>query len=244
MPDAPTTSAIASSIRTCQCCGMAQTLPLIPPRMRACCVRCGTALHRRSTAARSNTRTAAIAAAALVLYPLAVGLPMVRVEKFGHYNEASVLEGIATLLGSGHIVVGLIVLLCSIVLPLGKLAALLVLSAGGLHLRSEHRALTYRIVEWTGRWGMLDVLLVAILVAAIKIGDLVDVTPGPAASAFTCCVVLSLLATAAFDPHSLWRSTTAPPGGRDRATRPAAGAEPPDDRPARVTPSTDQVGRR
>ena len=134
---------------------------------------------------------------------------MIRIEKFGHHSEASILEGCATLLGSGHVVVGVIVLLCSIILPLGKLAALLTLSVGGVHLRSEHRALTYRVIEWTGRWGMLDVLLVAILVAAIKIGDLVAVTAGPAALAFTCCVVLSLLATAAFDPHSLWQSQTA-----------------------------------
>ena len=144
--------------------------------MRACCIRCGTTLHRRSSILRSNTRTAAIVAAALILYPLAVGLPMIRVERFGHRNEASILEGTVTLLASGHAVVGLIVLACSVVLPLGKLFALLVLSAGGLRLRSHHRALTYRMVEWTGRWGMLDVLLVALLVAVIKIGDLVEVT--------------------------------------------------------------------
>lgn len=206
MSDAATNTFGDTTIRSCPCCGLAHTVPAIPRGMRACCVRCSTTLHKRSTLVRSNARTAAIATAALILYPIAVGLPMVRVEKFGHHNEASILEGIATLLGSGHFVVGVIVLLCSVVLPLGKLMALLVLSAGGLQLRSRHRALTYRIVEWTGRWGMLDVLLVAILVAAIKIGDLVDVAAGPATLAFTSCVVLSLLATAAFDPHSLWES--------------------------------------
>ncbi len=71
-------------------------------------------------------------------------------------------------------------------------------------LRREHRAITYRIVEFTGRWGMLDVLLVAVLIAALKIGDIVEVTAGPAALTFTLCVVLSLLSTAAFDPHGLW----------------------------------------
>jgi uncharacterized paraquat-inducible protein A len=73
-----------------------------------------------------------------------------------------------------------------------------------LLLGRKHRAWTYHLVEWTGRWGMLDVLLVAILVAALKVGDLVEVHAGPAALAFTCCVVLSLLAAACFDPHSLW----------------------------------------
>ena len=53
---------------------------------------------------------------------------------------------------------------------------------------------------------MLDVLLVALLVAAVKLGDLVEVTPGPAALAFAAVVVLSLVAAACFDPHGLWES--------------------------------------
>lgn len=217
MSEVTVTNRAARSIQACPCCGLAQTVPPVPPGMRACCVRCRTSLRKRSTILQGNRRTAAIALAALILYPLAVTLPMLRVERFGHHNEASILDGTATLLASGHIVVGLIVLLCSMVLPLGKLIALLVLSAGGPGLRHEHRALTYRVVEWTGRWGMLDVLLVAILVAVLKIGDFVDVQVGPAALAFSSCVVLSLLATATFDPHSLWQSQAAPSDGPDKA---------------------------
>ncbi|MCA8981409.1 MAG: paraquat-inducible protein A, partial [Planctomycetes bacterium] len=60
------------------------------------------------------------------------------------------------------------------------------------------------IVEWAGRWGMLDVLLIAMVVTWVKVGDLVEVTPGPGVIAFTLCVLLSLLASARFDPHVLW----------------------------------------
>jgi paraquat-inducible protein A len=158
---------------------------------------------------RSNAVTAALALAALVLYPLAISLPMIRVEQFGHHQEASIVKGAVTLIGSGQVVVGLIVLVCSVVLPLGKLLALLVLSSAAGVMGGRHRALTYRVVEFTGRWGMLDVLLVAILVAVLKIGDLMDVSAGPAALAFTSCVVLSLLASASFDPHALWVSGAA-----------------------------------
>ena len=199
-----------NTIHACPCCGLTQVVPAVPPRMRACCARCGTGLHRRSASLRSNARTTAIALAALILYPLAVSLPMLRIEKFGRLNEMSILEGASTLLASGHILVGIIVFLCSVVIPLGKLVTMLALSAGGLFLRSEHRALSYRIVEWTGRWGMLDVLLVAVLVAAVKVGDWVDVEAGPAALAFAACVILSMLATATFDPYTLW----AEPDGR------------------------------
>ena len=73
-------------------------------------------------------------------------------------------------------------------------------------MTAARRAGTYRLVEWTGRWGMLDVLLVTMLVAVLKLRDLVEVTPGPAAIAFTAMVVLSLLASAAFDPHRLWET--------------------------------------
>ena len=73
-------------------------------------------------------------------------------------------------------------------------------------MRHHHRALTYQLVELTGRWGMLDVLRVALLVAVLKLGDFVEVSAGPGALAFGTCVVLSLLASASFDPHSLWES--------------------------------------
>ncbi|UCC30473.1 MAG: paraquat-inducible protein A [Phycisphaerales bacterium] len=219
MHDVSTDEAPASVIHACPCCGLPQRVPVPPPRTRACCARCGTALHRRLASFRSNSRTAAIALAALILYPLAVTLPMLRIEKFGRLNDVSILGGAGTLLGSGHIIVGAVVLLCSVVLPLGKLLTMLVLSAGGLVLRSEHRALSYRVVEWTGRWGMLDVLLVSIVVAAVKVGDWVDVKAGPAALAFAACVVLSMLATTTFDPRSLWESQVTGIRAPDRLDR-------------------------
>ena len=102
--------------------------------MRACCARCEGTLLRRSTPFRSGATTAAIALAALILYPFAVGLPMVSITKFGHEQESSILAGIGTLFGRGHIFIGLIVLVCSLVIPVLKLSGLLVLSVGGLGL--------------------------------------------------------------------------------------------------------------
>lgn len=196
----------SSAIRCCPCCGLAQVVPPVPAGMKACCRRCGDGLVRASVLARSNHRTAAVALAALVLLPFGVGLPMLEVERFGHASSASILGGVRQLLAEGDLVVGGVILLCSVVLPATKLAALLLLSAGGLGLGARHRALTYRVVEWTGRWGMLDVLLVAVLIAALKLGDTVHVHPGPAALAFTTCVILSLVAAACFDPHALWET--------------------------------------
>ncbi len=189
---------------SCPHCGLVLTVPHIPPDCRACCPRCRGTVRDPAARALMSGRTAAIATAALVLYPVAVSLPILRIEKLGHVHESSILEGISTLLARGHLVIGAIVLLCSVVFPVAKLAALLALSVGGLGLTRHHRAFTYRLVDWTGRWGMLDVLLVAVLVAVLKLGDWVAVSVGPAALAFALCVVLSLLAAASFDPRSLW----------------------------------------
>jgi paraquat-inducible protein A len=92
------------------------------------------------------------------------------------------------------------------VFPISKLLGLLVLTTRALPLATRHRALTYSIIHWTGRWGMLDVLLVAVLVAALKLGNSIEVSAGPAAVAFASCVILSLLAAASFDPYSLWEN--------------------------------------
>ncbi|MBI4882377.1 MAG: paraquat-inducible protein A [Planctomycetes bacterium] len=193
-------------LHACPCCGLTQAIPELARGTRACCRRCDSTLRSASRRRRGNSRTAAVACAALIMYPLAVSLPIVQVAKLGQHSEASILEGTARLLADGHLGVGLIVFACSVVLPLFKLVCLLVLSAGAGLLGSRRSALTFRLIEWTGRWGMLDVLCVAILVAAVKLGDFVTVSAGPGALAFAVCVLLSLAATACFDHRALWEA--------------------------------------
>jgi len=105
-----------------------------------------------------------------------------------------------------------VVFLASVVLPACKLVGLLVLDLAADRLRPHLRARTWGAIELTGRWGMLDVLLVAVLVAVLKLGDLVTVHPGPGALAFTLMVVLSLVAAMSFDPHSLYDGPSARAG--------------------------------
>lgn len=195
---------MAEALKACPCCGLIQRVPDLTAGTVASCVRCSSTVLAPGLRDRRAGRTFAAALAALLLYPLAISLPIMEMERFGHVTQASVWSGSVGLLAHGELFVGGVVLLCSVVLPLGKLLSLLLITSPSVRLSREHRARTWRIVEWTGRYGMLDVLLVAVVVAWIKIGDLVEVTPGPAAFAFTVCVVLSLLASAWFDPHSIW----------------------------------------
>jgi paraquat-inducible protein A len=220
VPSASAQIAAASTmhLRACGICGLAQHVPEAPPRMRACCARCGSTLRARRSLLRSNSRTAALAIAALVLYPIAITQPMLTVTQLGNAQTTSIIDGIITLLANGEIVVGTVVLFCSVIFPLGKLASLLVMSLIGPRLGRSHRAMTYRIIDFTGRWGMLDVLALAVLVAALKLGNAMDVKPGPAALAFTVCVILSLLATATFDPNMIWDEHRQTPRRQDAET--------------------------
>ena len=148
-----------------------------------------------------------IALAALILYPLAITLPIMSIRQLGHTHSASIWTGSISLLTHGEIFIGLIVFLCSVVLPLLKLISLLLLTTPQTLITSPHRkAQLHRAIEIAGKWGMIDVLLIACLIAALKIGDLVAVTPGPGVFAFGTTVLLSLLATAFFNPHAIWET--------------------------------------
>jgi paraquat-inducible protein A len=202
--DAPATS---PDLRACPTCGLVQRVPALTAEERARCARCDGVVVCGARAAVGNAGALHAALAGLALYPFAVGLPILRLERFGHMTEASVWSGSVGLLREGEWFVGGVVLLCSVVLPLLKLTGIVVLCLGE-RFPTRHRAAFYRGVEATGRWGMLDVLLVAVVVAWVKVGDLVQVAAGPAAFAFTVLVLLSLVASARFDPHALWREAS------------------------------------
>ncbi len=208
MPEAATSDGMPSALRGCTHCGLVQTLPetaaLRTPHVVRC-ARCGGVLLHHPASQR-NHLSAAFAAAGLLVYPLGIGLPVLRLERFGHVNEASIGSATVSLLQHGQWVIGAIVLLCSVVVPIVKLVGLLVLTLRPDVLERRARARLHRWIDLAGRWGMIDVLAVAVLVAALKLGDLVAVEPGPGVVAFGSCVVASLVASAFFDPHSLWET--------------------------------------
>ncbi len=112
-------------------------------------------------------------------------------------------------------------MLCfSVVLPLFKLGALLTLSLESRWLPRKHRAGTYRLVEHLGRWGMLDVLLVAVMIAFVKLGNLVHFSAGPGLVMFASFVVVSIAASLLFDPQIMWHEGEAAAAG----TPPLAGS--------------------
>ncbi|MEL7471865.1 MAG: paraquat-inducible protein A [Planctomycetota bacterium] len=194
-----------ASLRACPTCGLVHRLPAVPPAHAARCTRCRSEIHLRSHR-RSLSRAGALAAAALTLYVPAMTAPVMTIERLGHESTASIWSGMVGLLAEGHVFVGLAVLLFSLVAPIAKLGAVVTLCLGDRALGQRQRAWVYRGVETIGKWGMVDVLLVAVLVALVKLGDVVEVQPGYGVVLFGCVVMLSLLASAAFDPHAIWES--------------------------------------
>ena len=193
-------------IAICRMCGQVQRVGDLPPGSAAACCHCGWTIAR----AKSNSlaRTAAFTLAALILYVPANIYPMLRMEYYGVYTENTVWAGCVRLFQDGQWVVATIVFLASILIPLSKLLALffLVVTAKIKSTRWQHtRTWVYQIIEVIGKWAMLDVFLLAILVALVRLETLARVMPGPGLLAFTSVVIFTMLASASFDPKLIWR---------------------------------------
>jgi paraquat-inducible protein A len=176
---------------------------VLQAREVAVCTRCHATLLRGGDQRLAASRTAAAAMAAFILFWPGVLLPILEIERLGHRHASSILLGSIELLLHGSWFVGLIVLVFSIVFPLAKILLLLELSWLSW-LRHRHKALTYRIMEHVSKWSMMDVMLLALLVMLVKLGNLVEFRLGPAVVAFVMCVLMSMVASMSFNPHSIW----------------------------------------
>lgn len=200
------------SVVACMTCGLVQRLEELGPGLVAECARCGSRLARH----RSNSlaRTAAFSLAALTLYIPANIYPILEMKLYGAYSRNTVWDGCRSLFEHGEILVAVVVFLASMVIPFLKLVGLFFLVTTAA-LRSPRRrparTWIYRAIDAIGPWAMLDVFLLAVLVALVKLGELATVVPGPGLLAFTAMVVLTILASSSFDPRLIWVDRTPRP---------------------------------
>lgn len=187
----------------CRSCDLVVEVAPLAPGTRAECPRCGSTLSVRKP--NSLARTAAFSLAALVLYLPANIYPILRMEFYGAYSESTVWDGCVKLFEDGMWVIALIVFLASILIPLLKLIGLffLVVTAKSRRWQRERTRL-YKFIDIIGPWAMLDVFLLAVLVAIVKLEQLATVLPGPGIIAFTSVVILTILASMSFDPRLIW----------------------------------------
>lgn len=197
--------ATSDAVYACEMCGLSQRVEPLAPGSSAECIRCGFVIVSRPFGRLEVT--AALTIAALVLYIPANIYPILSMNLYGTYTENTVWDGVVSLMKYKEYFVAGVVFMASIVIPLIKLIGLLFLVASvkwdkGRRLRGRTRI--YRFIDVIGPWAMLDVFLVAILVALVKMGDLGRIIPGPGLVAFTAVVVLTVLASQSFDPKSIW----------------------------------------
>jgi paraquat-inducible protein A len=195
------------SIIACETCGFVQRIESPPAGAVVECCRCGSAIHKYKP--NSLERTAAFSLAAMLLYVPANIYPILRMDFHGIFTESTVWDGCARLFEDGQWMVAIIVFMASIVIPLLKLFGLLFLVIStkfNLDFARRERTRIYVAIEAIGPWAMLDVFLLAILVSLVKLGRIATVLPGPGIVAFASVVVLTILASASFDPRLIWET--------------------------------------
>jgi len=173
------------------------------------CPRCGARLHARKP--HSIATTAALLITAALLYIPANLLPVMHTHTFFSDEDDTIMSGVISLAQQGSWPIAILVFFASIVVPLLKLLALgeIVIAVSRKSLRNaQQRSRLLRIVEFVGRWSMLDVFAVSILVALVQIQSLAIVDVRPGALAFAAVVVLTMLAAQSFDERLLWDANT------------------------------------
>jgi paraquat-inducible protein A len=169
------------------------------------CPRC----HEKNYSRIPNSlaQTWALLISSVILYIPANVLPVMTVSKIGSSKTDTIMSGILNLMDSGMLLIAIIVFVASIMVPLLKMLVLFILLLS-VHFKWQllalQRARLYRLTEYVGRWSMLDIFVIAILVALVTFGNLITIDTGPAATAFAGVVVLTMFAALRFDPRLIW----------------------------------------
>ncbi len=169
------------------------------------CPRCGTTLHSRKP--NSIARCWALVLAAAVFYIPANVLPITHTTSLGAVQSDTIMSGVIYFIHSGSWPIALVIFVASVFVPLLKLlilSFLLISVQRHWQWRPVDRTRLYRITEAIGRWSMLDIYVVTILVALVHLGALANIEAGPGALFFAAVVVVTMFAAEAFDPRLIW----------------------------------------
>lgn len=197
------TTARSRGLAGCHECGMLSRLP--DAHGHYTCRRCGTALHFRKP--NSLSRTWALLIASFILYVPANVLPITHTTSLGHTQSDTIISGVLYFISHGDWPLALVIFTASVAVPFMKLVILTYLLIS-VQRRSTHRyrdrTRLYRITELVGRWSMVDVFVVTVLVALVQLGALADINAGWGAVYFGAVVVATMFAAESFDPRLIW----------------------------------------
>jgi paraquat-inducible protein A len=196
-------TALHCGLTTCHTCEL--LTPVAGEGHHADCPRCGAPLHARKQ--NSISRTWAFLIAAMVMYIPANLLPVMNTSSLFGSEKDTIMSGVAYLWTSGSWPLAIVVFIASVAVPMLKIIAMVFLVVSAQRhspALPQQRAWIYRVVELVGRWSMLDIYVITILVALVQFKALATIQAGPAAIAFGSVVVLTMFAAMAFDPRLIW----------------------------------------
>lgn len=191
--------AIDHGLAGCHTCGK------VSPVAVGTCPRCGTHLHLRKPASIQNT--VALMTAAAALYIPSHVLPIMTVVELGDVTHNTIIGGMIRFWKTGAYPIALVIFAASILIPLLKIVALTWLCAaatGRVNPSPGMLGKIYWFTELLGRWSMVDIFVVGILVSLVQLGNYMSITPGPGALAFAGVVMLTMFAAMSFEPRMLW----------------------------------------
>lgn len=198
-------TAARSGLMSCHACHQLSRISPLLIEGEAICPRCGAHLHLRKP--NSISRTWALLIAAYILYIPANLLPVMTVISFGKGEADTILSGVKELIHAGMLPIALLVFFASITVPVLKLLALTYLLLSVQYKsqwRPRQRTMLYRMTEVVGRWSMIDIFMISILIALVKLDAVATIEPGPGAISFAAVVILTMFAAMSFDPRLIW----------------------------------------
>jgi paraquat-inducible protein A len=198
-------TAAQASLVACHACHLLSRDRPLPPGYHAHCPRCGATLHQRKP--NSLARAWALTLTAYILYIPANLLPVMTVVSMGRGEPDTILSGVKELLLAGMWPLALLVFFASITVPVLKLIALTFILWSverKSHWRPRDRTVLYRLTEAVGRWSMIDIFMISIVVALVRLGSLATIEAGPGAVAFAGVVIITMFAAMSFDPRLIW----------------------------------------
>ena len=196
-------SAAQLGLLSCEGCGLLSRA--VAGAGEVHCPRCDAKLHFRKP--NSIQRTWAFVIAAAICYIPANLLPVMETITPFSKSDDTIMEGVVLLWSPSSWPLSVVVFIASVTIPLAKLLALsylLITVQRGSIKSTRERTRLYRIVEFVGRWSMLDVFVDTFVVALVQLQPLMSVEPGPGVVFFAAVVVLTMIAADSFDPRLIW----------------------------------------
>lgn len=197
-------TARSASLASCHDCGRLSRLPHGPAHHLRC-PRCGAALHLRKP--YSVQRTWALVIAAAICYVPANLLPVMTVTSLGKPVSDTIMSGVVYFIEHGDWPLALVIFTASIFVPMMKLAILIFLLISvqrRSRWRPVERTRMYRLTEAIGRWSMVDIYVITIMVALVRLGNLATIEASAGAVFFGAVVVITIFAAESFDPRMIW----------------------------------------